>query len=184
MSAKTHTTAVVLIPPEAVWSPIQAIRQRYDRNVRRWMPHITLLYPFAPRSTFDDVAPLLSATCSGLVPFSITLARFGNFTHGWRGATLFFVPEPTEPLVALQTRLWETLPTYDDTRRHLNGFTPHLSVGQTRSAGEAQALLDVLAREWQPISFTAAAISLIWRGEPPDDVFRVANTITLGSRSS
>jgi 2'-5' RNA ligase len=184
MSTKTHTTAVVLIPPEAVWSPIQAIRQRYDRNVRRWMPHITLLYPFAPRSTFDDVAPLLSATCSGLVPFSITLARFRSFTHGRRRATLFLVPEPTEPLAALQTRLWEALPAYDDTRRHANGFTPHLSVGQAQSAGEARTLLEALGAQWQPISFTAAAVQLIWRGEPPDDVFRVANTIALGSRSS
>lgn len=177
------STAVVLIPSEEVWSPIQAIRQKHDRNVRRWMPHITLLYPFAPRSTFDDVAPLLSATCSGLAPFSVTLARFRSFTHG-RRATLFLVPEPTEPLAALQTRLWETLPAYDDTRRHLNGFTPHLSVGQARSPGEAQALLETLAAQWQPISFTAAAISLIWRGEPPDDVFRVANPIALRSRSS
>lgn len=184
MSTKTHTTAVVLIPPEEVWPPIQAIRQRYDRNVRRWMPHITLLYPFAPRAGFADAARLLSETCASLAPFSITLARFGSFTHGRRGATLFLVPEPTEPLVALQTRLWEALPTYEDTRRHLNGFTPHLSVGQAQSAGEARMLLETLAAQWQQISFTAAAVSLIWRGEPPDDVFRVANPITLGSRSS
>jgi hypothetical protein len=41
---------LVIIPPEAVWEPIQAIRRRHDRKLRRWMPHITLLYPFRPRS--------------------------------------------------------------------------------------------------------------------------------------
>jgi 2'-5' RNA ligase len=181
MNAKTHTTAVVLIPPDAFWEPIQSIRQRHDRNVRRWMPHITLLYPFAPRSGFADAARLLAKACASVAPFSVTLARFGSFTHGRRGATLFLVPEPIEPLVELQTRLWETMPAYDDTRRHANGFTPHLSVGQARSGGEARTLLEALAADWEPIRFTTAAVSLIWRGEPPDDTFRVAQTLPLGA---
>jgi len=181
VSAKPHTTAVVIIPPVEVWPPIQGIRQRHDRNVRRWMPHITLLYPFAPRSSFPEVVPALWAACTGLAPFDITLARFGLFAHGRRGATLYLVPEPAAPLVALQTRFWETVPAYDDTRRHVNGFTPHLSVGQARGTAEAQALREALASSWQPLTFTAAAIQLIWRGEPPDDVFRVAHTLSLGS---
>ena len=61
---KTHTTAVVLIPPEEVWEPIQALRRAHDRNFDRWMPHITLLYPFAERDAsllraldYDDSTP-------------------------------------------------------------------------------------------------------------------------------
>jgi RNA 2',3'-cyclic 3'-phosphodiesterase len=182
MNAKTYTTAVVLIPPETLWPPIQAIRQRHDRNVRRWMPHITLLYPFAPRSSFADAAPLLGEACFSLAPFSVTLARFGSFTHGRRGATLFLVPEPIEPLVALQTQIWERMPAYDDTRRHTHGFTLHLSVGQARSGGEARTLLEALAADWEPIRFTASAVSLIWGGEPPDDTFRLAQTLPFGTR--
>lgn len=41
MPAKTHRTAVVAMPPPEVWEPIQAIRRQHDRNVQRWMPHIT-----------------------------------------------------------------------------------------------------------------------------------------------
>lgn len=180
MSAKTHTTAVVLIPPESIWPPIQAIRRQHDRNFRRWMPHITLLYPFAPRSDFADAALLLGEACASLTPFSVTLPRFGSFTHGRRGATLFLAPEPVEPLLALQTRLWETVPAFDDTRRHANGFTPHLSIGRVKSTREALPLLDRLVHDWQPISFTAAEVCLIWRGEPPDDTFRVAQMLPLG----
>jgi len=46
-TGKTYTTAVVLIPPEDVWEPIQKLRRVYDRHFDRWMPHLTLLYPFA-----------------------------------------------------------------------------------------------------------------------------------------
>lgn len=183
MSAKTHTTAVVLVPPMELWPPIQAIRERHDRKVRRWMPHITLLYPFAPPAAFAEVAPVLEAACASVAPFAITLARFEVFSHGRRGATLYLAPEPAEPLIELQIRLWEQLPAYDDTRRHSQGFTPHLSVGQARSPAEARALCSALAASWQPLSFTAGAVQLIWRREPPDDIFRVAHTFALGLRS-
>ena len=54
MPNKTHTTAVVLIPPESVQPPIQAIRSVHDRNFLRWMPHITLLYPFRGTTRLRD----------------------------------------------------------------------------------------------------------------------------------
>lgn len=73
------------------------------------------------------------------------------------------------------------MPAYDDTRRHANGFTPHLSVGQAPSSVEAKVLCEALTSSWQPITFTTGAIQLIWRGEPPNDVFRVAHTLPLSS---
>jgi 2'-5' RNA ligase len=181
MNPKTHTTALVLIPPEDLWQPIQALRKQHDRNVRRWMPHITLLYPFAPPAAFADLVPGLGAACTNATPFTITLTHFGAFAHGQRGATIFLVPEPAEPLVALQTRLWEVVPAYDDTRRHRNGFTPHLSVGQTRGGAEARALVETLSAQWQPLTFTASAVQLIWRSKPPDDTFRVAHSLLVGA---
>jgi hypothetical protein len=41
--SKVFTSAVVIIPPEELWIPIQKIRKKYDRQINRWMPHITLL---------------------------------------------------------------------------------------------------------------------------------------------
>lgn len=181
MSVKTHTTAVVLVPPAEIWPPIQSVRQQHDRNVRRWMPHITLLYPFAPRAVFAKVMPALEAACASARPFEVALTRLNVFTHGRRGATLYLVPKPSAPLVALQTTLWQALPDYDDTRRHPNGFTPHLSVGQAPERAAAHALRETLEASWKPLTFTATAVQLIWRGEPPDDSFRVAHSLRLGS---
>ena len=50
---KVYTSACVIIPPKELWGPIQKIRQQYDRQIHRWMPHITLLYPFRPIVEFD-----------------------------------------------------------------------------------------------------------------------------------
>ena len=44
--SKFYNSAVVIIPPQEKWESIQEIRETYDRGFNRWMPHITLIYPF------------------------------------------------------------------------------------------------------------------------------------------
>ena len=39
--SKVYSSAVVIIPPKEIWESIQEIRKVYDRNINRWMPHIT-----------------------------------------------------------------------------------------------------------------------------------------------
>lgn len=176
---KTHHTAVVAIPPPEVWEPIQDIRQRHDRHVQRWMPHITLLYPFMLRSRFADVMPRLTAACSRLTPFYITLTRFGFFPHGRNNATLWLAPEPLEALVALQATLQASFPEYDDVSRYAAGFTPHLSVGQTNSVAARQHVLDDLQATWQPLHFQLTAVTLIWRqGSEP---FQIHASFSFGA---
>lgn len=180
MNSKTYTTAVVIIPPESIWLPIQALRQRYDRNVRRWMPHITLLYPFRPREAFASLVTPFSHVCALLAPFDITFSNMSVFQHGCGSATIWLAPEPAMPLIALQTALWRVAPDCDDTRQR-DGFTPHLSVGQARGQGAGTKLRDSLQVDWQPLTFTVTEVCLISRGEPPDDVFRVDSSVRIGT---
>ncbi|UCE07086.1 MAG: 2'-5' RNA ligase family protein, partial [bacterium] len=81
MKRKTHTTAIVVIPPEALWDSIQKIRKEHDRQFRRWMPHITMIYPFRPAEEFDALVEQFSFSCQSIQPFSITLSRFNHFYH-------------------------------------------------------------------------------------------------------
>ena len=177
MRNKTHTTAVVLIPPESVQPPIQAIRQIHDRNFRRWMPHITLLYPFAERHDFAEVAPALAKAARQVSSFSVELTHFNAFKHR-KSCTMFLVPEPEDEIVRLHSVLLEHLPDYDDTARFAGGFHPHLSVGQFqhRSLPSEQQQLQT---EWQPIQCEMQAISLIYRSPETDDRFVVAEQFSF-----
>lgn len=177
---KTHKTALVLIPPAPLWPPIQAIRQEHDRNVRRWMPHITLIYPFRPREELESLTEPLSRLCETVEPFELTLKEFRLFHHRQESHTAYLAPEPREALVRLQAALGSAVPDCDDVTRHPGGFTPHLSVGQVRGHAPALSLQGALQAAWQPASFTVREVSLIWRDDPPDDVFRVAYGIELG----
>ena len=77
-----HKTAAVIITPEDVWGPIQAIRQKHDSKVGRWMPHVTLTYPFLTGHIASLVAdtiapPGLVSRWRGLVACRGVLRRLG-----------------------------------------------------------------------------------------------------------
>jgi RNA 2',3'-cyclic 3'-phosphodiesterase len=180
MALKTHTTAVVLIPPAEIWPPLQAIRQVHDRHLRRWMPHITLLYPFRPHDEFADLAKRFAAVCAGVEPFRLELAELRFFRHRRESFTLWLAPEPKMELIQLQTLLGGIVPDCAAVLQHRDGFTPHLSVGQVRGERLMLTVKAGLEATWQPIAFTVRGVSLIWRGEPPDDVFRLGLTVELG----
>jgi 2'-5' RNA ligase len=177
--AKTYRTATVVIPPRAVWDPIQDIRRQLDRHYRRWMPHITLLYPFVPVNEWDASADRLHDACCSKSPFQVSITEFRTFRHA-RGSTLWLAPEPRSDLVALQAAMVEAIPECDDTSRHKGGFTPHLSVGQIRSSTRLEETLSKLQASWSPIRFAVSKVALIWRKDPPDDVFRIGRWIPLG----
>ena len=178
MTEKTPKTAIVLIPPESVWQPIQGIRRVHDRQFRRWMPHVTLAYPFLPAEQFDAAATRAADACRAFEPFEIQLARFGHFRHDTGSCTIWLAPEPPDPIIRLQSALREAFPGCDDVNRFPSGFTPHLSMGQADEK-EVADLLAELQKGWRPVRFAVEAVCLIWRNEPPDDVFRVGRFCAL-----
>ncbi len=177
----TYQSAIVLIPPEEAWPAIQAIRQKYDRKMRRWMPHITLVYPFWDHSRFDEAIERLRPICAHASPFEVTLAEFRTFDHGRQRFTIWLAPRPKEPIVALYRQLVTTLGLTVKRRQHPSEFTPHLSVGQVQGTNERARLLSQLTQEWCPVTFTIGQIHLIWRNLPPDDIFRVQKSVPLGN---
>ena len=64
---KDYTSAVVIIPPEDKWESIQEVRKTYDRNIHRWMPHITLLYPFMPKTEYVALEKAFSEKCRDFI---------------------------------------------------------------------------------------------------------------------
>ena len=179
MKNKTHNTAIVVIPPEDVWGPIQAIRQEYDSKIKRWMPHIALIYPFGPESDFGRAADELAPVCRAFPPFDITLATFRMFNHGKGYHTIWLAPEPKEPLLDLHAKVWTALSQQDDFGPGTERFEPHLSVGRARGTANAVKLLEGLQADWMPIRFPVLAIHLISRGNRRDSTFRIVKSLSL-----
>lgn len=175
---KTPTTAVVWIPPDEAWAPIQAIRRKYDRHLPRWMPHITLLYPFRPREEFDEVEPLLYEACAAIKPFEADLREIRSFEHNSHSHTMWIAPEPEASFRALHAAVQAKFPDCDDVTRYPGGFSPHLSVGQSHGPPELDRRLEEVRGAWTAQKVPVRELALIARiGETP---FRVERIIPLG----
>lgn len=170
----SHRTALVLLPPEAAWGPVQRLRRAFDDRFDRWPPHVTLLYGFVPPADLDDAVERLSQAARQVEPFSLRLDQRLRFEHA-RSHTAALGTE-SEPLRALQRTVQAAFPLCrEQNRGEGGGFTPHLTLG--RGAPETVTRLEQSAR----------GLSLEWRVdqlavlERPQEVFLVRERIELGS---
>jgi hypothetical protein len=85
--------------------------------------------------------------------------------------------------LALHEALWGVAWAGPVWRQPWRRFRTHLSVGQVKGRPALLRRLDELRRGRQPVQFAGDRVSLIGRGDPPDDVFRVAREVPLGGAS-
>ncbi|MHC4479901.1 MAG: 2'-5' RNA ligase family protein, partial [Planctomycetota bacterium] len=152
----------------------------HDPQVGRWMPHVTMLYPFVPERELARVAARLGPLCAAELPFSVTLRDFGHFAHGGSRATVWLRPEPAGAARGLQRRLLEGFPWCDDTGRFARGFTPHLSVGRW-PVGEVSRAIAELRETWQPLRWKARRVCLIARPDDREAPFAIRHSLPLGT---
>ena len=160
---KVYTSACVIIPPKERWHPIQEIRQQYDRQIYRWMPHITLLYAFRPKIEYNVIETDFYKLCSSLEIFEITLRNFKFFHHKHQNYTVWLEPEPNESIISLQAKLLKIVPDCNDVNKHKNGYTPHLSVGKVKGKNNLLRIVNLLEKSWTELKFVLNRIYFISR---------------------
>ena len=176
---KVYSTAVVNIPPKEIWGAIQDIRKKHDRHIHRWMPHITLLYPFRPQSEFTELESLFTVVCKEINIFEICCNKFKFFQHGKQTYTLYLDPEPENLITNLQHKILEIVPDCNDVSLYKSGFVPHLSVGQIEGNDKLKSVLKKIQNNWNPLKFKITSIYFIAREKEKLSEFKIKKEISL-----
>ncbi|KAG2378357.1 hypothetical protein C9374_008500 [Naegleria lovaniensis] len=181
---KTPKSVLCIIPPEEVWEPIQAIRNKYA-NVERWpQPHICILYPFIPKEFYDEGLDILRPILSKIKSFQITLSQFHYFdtiqhlTDDGLG-TIHLEPDQyaIEQLRELQQAVMKPFP-YCNALVRKGRFNPHLSVGVFES-GKLKDFMKDFQDSWKSVSFMVKEICIMNRGEDNVSPFEIIHRIPL-----
>lgn len=179
--SRVYTSAVVIIPPQEIWEPIQEIRKRYDNQIKRWMPHINLIYPFRPESEFYPLKIQFKAVCKQIQPFKITLKFFNYFAHGPHNYTIWLQPEPKGSIVDLQNRVQKIVPDCNDLQLYENGYIPHLSLGQIKHKNLLKDTINILENNREPQIFILDRIYFISREQGKNSSFKEKIIIKFSS---
>ena len=175
--SKFYNSAVVIIPPQEKRDSIQEIRKIYDRGFNKWMPHITLLYPFRPKTEYMTLEKEFSERCRTIKPFEISFRSFKSFSHEDQNFTLWLDPEPADLIICLQTEILKLVPDCNDVNKFKDGFKPHLSVGQIKGKQILLKVISKLQKNWQDITFFLDKIYFIYRENIKSSQFKIAKQI-------
>lgn len=132
------TALVVMIPPE-FHDVINYWRNGHDKAYPRWMPHITLYYPFISVEDFPAVGERIQAAVAGFGSFEMNLNQINYFKQGKGGkSTIHLRVEDDKPLQNLFKRIKEAIPEIPCAHPQL---TPHVTLGQGKDKDETNRMI-------------------------------------------
>lgn len=147
----------VTVPEAEPW--VKDLRERYDPTAVVGVPaHITVLFPFiSPDLITDGDLARVTKTFQHFRPFEFRLKQIGRFPE-----SLYLVPEPDEPFIALSEAIAREFPEYPPYGGKFTKIVPHLTVAN-RSAGLsdiAEAKLSKIMKELGPIHAVCNVVQL------------------------
>jgi endonuclease/exonuclease/phosphatase family metal-dependent hydrolase/2'-5' RNA ligase len=164
----TARTAVAWIPPQELWAQIQQVRERLDPQVRRWPPHVNVLFGFVAESQFDTAIPQLEKAAAAVEAFDVRLEGVRWFEHR-DDATLWLDPVG-DGWDALHSALMQRFPAC----RGRGQFTAHLTLGTVQDPERAAVRI-------APMTARVGELAVLSRRG--DEPMRVRALIELGSRA-
>jgi 2'-5' RNA ligase len=118
--------------------------------------HVTVLVPFLPEGRIDEgVLAELRRVFAGHRAFDLTFSRIGRFPE-----TLYLVPEPPEPLIALTAAVYERWPECPPYEGRFPDPVPHLTVVHAKGDDVYEHAGRVL-QERLPVHTRATGVDLL-----------------------
>jgi len=168
-------SALLIIPPAEVCDRIDVWRRRFDPHAELIPPHVTLAYPpFASVEQWPVMCLGINELVESIQPFEITLEGV-DVTSGIP-QVLWLHARDDGALPRLRGLLETRFPAL--VQPLLDGFTPHLTVGQFEEDAPLAAARAELESGWEPLHFEADR--LFFAVQTPDRRWQMRDFVRLG----
>jgi hypothetical protein len=146
-------------------------RERLDASAGLGVPaHITVLFPFIPPAQLDaGVLSQLGQLFAAVPRFGFRLDRTGWFGQD----AVWLAPSDPGPFRALTQHVVEAFPAYPPYGGDFADSVPHLTIGDSPSAGDLRAAEESIA-PLLPVIGGAAAVTLMTQELPGGPYTRTA----------
>ncbi|KAI1393974.1 uncharacterized protein F4822DRAFT_424432 [Hypoxylon trugodes] len=130
----SYDTALCIVPPRHLWSPVDHLRSVYDPAYKKWPPHVNLVYPFVPVHNLQAASELIVSKLrshEGLGNLNLHICSADRFVHKSKKTTFFVYdngPQTWTDFIGLRKYILEALhqkPTH---------FEMHMTVGQSKES--------------------------------------------------
>jgi 2'-5' RNA ligase len=156
---------------------VDAFRRRYDPNVTRIMPHITLA--FAPELDVCDwmpARPRMREVLARIHPFTVQVAGVGTFMGD---LVLWLRPTTSRgELLTLRQAILELFPDVAFDRVH--DFVPHISIGFFAGRQALLQAMNAVRQELVPFSFRVAYLSFLQADE--GNIWQCVDAVEFGGQ--
>jgi len=165
-------SAIIIKPPDELIAQIQEIRKQHDKDYKRWMPHIKLVYPFVDEKEFLSIKSKIVEAVSFVPPFEITMNKFSSVIRG-QGAHIVLKTQPVQAVRDLQQAFKNVFSGVNLSSRDIH---PHLTVAQTQK-DKVPAFIQQITKGYNAIKWEVNEVCIVSRELDGD--FTVKHVIKL-----
>ena len=121
---RKRTYAIVILLPQYLDKLIYPIRETFDPDYNRVPGHVTVVFPFDSRSSFNELSALISYQLQSVKPFEIEFDSIGDFYPNF--PIIYWRVKPCEML----QKLYRSLHVDLDLPIPFRNFLPHVTIAR------------------------------------------------------
>jgi len=152
---RKRTYAIVIELPQHLDELIYSIREKFDPDYNRVPGHVTVVFPFESKSSFNELSALINNQLQNVQPFEIELDSIGDFYPD--SPIIYWRVKPCEMLQKLYRNLYADL----DLPIPFSNYLPHVSVAKEISSHRVMLVKERIVHYLPQEKFKVLSVDLI-----------------------
>jgi len=152
---RKRTYAIVVLLPQDLDELIYPIREKFDPDYNKVPGHVTVVFPFDSKASFNELSAVISYQLQNVEPFEIELDSIADFYP--RFPIIYWQIKPCE---ALQ-KLYRNLHTELDLPIPFSNYLPHVTVAREISGHRVMLVKERIVPGLPHEKFSVLSLDLI-----------------------